>query len=51
MPSAQVLFQMWEPYRQSLIGQHNFYVQQARERLLSQFANMAQTQTALRMRG
>lgn len=42
MPSAQVLFQMWEPYRQSLIGQHNFYVEQARNRLLSQFANMEQ---------
>ncbi|UZE17893.1 hypothetical protein LOY70_29285 [Pseudomonas sp. B21-054] len=42
MSSAQVLFQMWEPYRQSLIGQHNFYIQQARERLLSQFADMTQ---------
>ncbi|TPG87817.1 hypothetical protein EAH72_34005 [Pseudomonas caspiana] len=42
MPKAELLFQMWEPYRQSLIGQHNFYIEQARSRLLSQFANMEQ---------
>ncbi|MGM0561700.1 MAG: hypothetical protein ACQETX_11605 [Pseudomonadota bacterium] len=32
-----MLFQMWDPYRQSLIDGHNFYVEQARKRLLSQF--------------
>lgn len=42
MPKAELLFQMWEPYRQSLISQHNFYIEQARSRLLSQFANMEQ---------
>lgn len=42
MPSAQVLFQMWEPFRQSLIGQHNFYIEQAKARLLDQFTNMEQ---------
>ncbi|WP_043527834.1 hypothetical protein [Litchfieldella xinjiangensis] len=31
------LFQMWEPYRKSLITGHLFYVEQARKRLLSQF--------------
>lgn len=34
------LFQMWEPYRQSLIAGHLFYVEQARKRLLSQFADI-----------
>lgn len=35
-----VLFQMREPFRQSLIKGHSFYVEQARKRLLSQFDNM-----------
>ena len=35
--SDNVLFQMWGPYRQSLIDGHLFYVEQARKRLLSQF--------------
>lgn len=35
--SGYVLFQMWEPFRQSLIEEHLFYVEQARKRLLSQF--------------
>lgn len=35
--SGYVLFQMWEPFRQSLIKGHSFYVEQARKRLLSQF--------------
>lgn len=30
-------FQMWEPFRKSLIKGHLFYVEQARKRLLSQF--------------
>lgn len=35
--SDYVLFQMWGPFRQSLIKGHLFYVEQARKRLLSQF--------------
>jgi hypothetical protein len=35
--SGYVLFQMWEPFRQSLMRGHLFYVEQARKRLLSQF--------------
>lgn len=35
--SSYTLFQMWEPFRQSLIAGHLFYVNQARKRLLSQF--------------
>lgn len=35
--SGYVLFQMWGPFRQSLIKGHLFYVEQARKRLLSQF--------------
>lgn len=35
-----VFFKMWGPLRLSLIKGHQFYVEQARERLLSQFANM-----------
>lgn len=38
--SGYVLFQMWEPFRQSLIKGHLFYVEQARKRLLSQFAGI-----------
>ena len=36
----QPLFDMWGPYRASLIKSHNFYVEQAKKRLLSQFENM-----------
>jgi len=35
--NGYVLFQMWGPFRQSLIKGHSFYVEQARKRLLSQF--------------
>jgi len=35
--SGYTLFQMWEPFRQSLIKGHSFYVEQAIKRLLSQF--------------
>ncbi|MFB2601744.1 hypothetical protein ACE04B_06850 [Rhizobium phaseoli] len=38
--SGYVLFQMWGPFRQSLIKGHLFYVEQARKRLLSQFADI-----------
>ena len=33
-------FQMWEPFRQNLMAEHRFYVEQAQKRLLSQFNNM-----------
>jgi hypothetical protein len=36
----QVLFQMWAPFRQSLIRGQAFYFEQAQNRLLSQFANI-----------
>lgn len=39
--SDQVLFQMWGPFRQSLIDGHLFYVEQARKRLLSQFEDIS----------
>ena len=35
--SGTVLFYMWEPFRQRLIERHLFYVEQARNRVLSQF--------------
>lgn len=38
--SEFVLFQMWGPFRQSLIAGHMFYVEQAKKRLLSQFADI-----------
>ncbi|MBK1625510.1 hypothetical protein [Afifella marina] len=38
--SDYVLFQMWEPFRVSLIEQHDFYVREARSRLLSRFENI-----------
>lgn len=34
------LFMMWEPFRESLIDGHNFYIAQAFSRLLSQFENI-----------
>lgn len=38
--SNYVLFNMWAPFRSALIRGHQFYVDQARKRLLSQFDNM-----------
>ena len=35
-----VLFQMWEPFRQSLIKGHLFYFDQAQKRLISQFEDI-----------
>jgi hypothetical protein len=32
-----VLFQMWEPFRQSVIEENRFYLEQAKGKLLSQF--------------
>ncbi|MBG58804.1 MAG: hypothetical protein CMK46_11050 [Porticoccus sp.] len=40
MTGRYSLFQMWEPFRQSLIAGHLFYVEQARKRLMSQFTNL-----------
>lgn len=34
------LFMMWEPFRESLIAGHRFYIEQAFGRLLSQFENI-----------
>ena len=44
--SGQVLFHMWDPYRQSLIEGHRFYVEQARKRLLSQFGDIEREASA-----
>jgi hypothetical protein len=38
--SGYVLFQLWGPFRRSLIKEHQFYVEQAQRRLLSQFADI-----------
>jgi hypothetical protein len=38
--SRYAIFQMYEPFRQSLIERHEFYVRQARSRLLSQFGDI-----------
>lgn len=38
--SDYVLFQMWGPFRQSLIAGHQFYVEQAQKRLLLQFEDI-----------
>lgn len=35
-------FDMWEPWRESVIEQHSFYVNQGKTKLLSQFNNMEQ---------
>lgn len=35
-------FQMWEPFRQSLLEEHRFYIEQGKKKLLSQFENMEQ---------
>ncbi|SDX98591.1 hypothetical protein [Pseudomonas sp. NFACC08-1] len=40
MSKPQVLMQMWKPYREFLIQQHCFYVNEANTRLMSQFDNI-----------
>lgn len=40
MSKPQVLMQMWKPYREFLIQQHRFYVNEASTRLMSQFDNI-----------
>lgn len=40
MPRPQALIQMWNPYRDFLIQQHRFYVNEASTRLMSQFDNI-----------
>ena len=37
---TDTLFHMWGRFRQSLIDGHNFYLEQAQKRLLSQFNNI-----------
>lgn len=38
----RVIFQMWRPFRQQLISNHEFYVEQAKKRLLSQFDDISE---------
>lgn len=40
MSRPQALIQMWNPYREILIQQHRFYVNEASTRLMSQFDNI-----------
>ena len=40
MSKPQTLIQMWKPYREFLIQQHRFYVNEANTRLMSQFDNI-----------
>ncbi|WP_180028085.1 hypothetical protein [Acinetobacter sp. YH16032] len=37
---SEILLQMWEPQRQSIIESHQFYVEQAKSRLLLKFDNI-----------
>ncbi|WP_210013919.1 hypothetical protein [Pseudomonas palmensis] len=41
-PHAVTYFDIWDPWRESIIEQHRFYVDQGRKKLLSQFSNMEQ---------
>ena len=36
-----IFLHMWEPFRQQLISNHKFYVEQAQKRLLSQFEDIS----------
>lgn len=38
--SDVVVFQMWRPFRENLIANHKFYVEQSKSRLLSQFGDV-----------
>lgn len=38
--SNTTLFHMWRHFREKLIAEHDFYIAQAKRRLLSQFANL-----------
>ncbi len=38
--NMDTLFHMWKPYREKLIAEHTFYMEQAQKRLLSQFSNI-----------
>ena len=40
MPRSKALLQMWSPYREFLIQQHCFYLNEASTRLMSQFDNI-----------
>lgn len=46
MTEGYSLFYMWEPYRQSLINAHLFFVEQSKERLLAQFHKLEQVKCA-----
>lgn len=37
---SYVLFKMWQPFREHLIARHNFFMEQAKKRLLTQFQNI-----------
>mgnify|MGYP000451076206 CR=1 FL=1 len=39
---GDTLFHMWGPFRKNIIDSHTFYVEQAQQRLLSQFQNVEQ---------
>lgn len=41
-PRPVTYFKIWEPWRESVIEQHRFYVDQGRNKLLSQFNNIEQ---------
>jgi hypothetical protein len=45
----RVIFQMWSGYREQLIERHEFYVQQAKVRLLEQFTDAAISKEADRI--
>lgn len=45
----RVVFQMWSGYREQLIERHEFYVQQAKARLLEQFTDAAISEEADRV--
>ena len=38
--TMDTLFHMWNRFREKLIAEHNFYMEQAKKRLLSQFENL-----------
>lgn len=38
--SDVVVFQMWKPFRDNLVANHKFYVEQSKSRLLSQFGDI-----------
>jgi hypothetical protein len=45
---STVGFHMWEPFRQQLMAEHRFYVEQAKKRLLTRFDNIEAEATQAR---